>query len=250
MNGIKIIVILVGVVLGSTLQANKDYELFLEANQACKVGRYAQAINLYNQMNIQSGAVLYNTGYAQYGLGNYDTALVAWRQAERKTSGEVFKKVRVGVTQALNKLGEDQDSWLYQMLLRMQAGLWVGTVQCLIILLASVWLFLMFGSSSIQLNFTRRLKIVRVLIVVLLLLCLATLGAYYYCQGYFGGTWAVVTKSQQVLVMPNLNAHSVGNVNSGVLVKLVDENDAWCKMHYPRAKGWIQRDAVHPIKSA
>ena len=249
MNFIRLLISFI-CIIHSTSHANKDYEMFLKGNQACKQGRYIEAANIYEKISVQSAAILYNTGYARYGLGDYKGALIVWRQAERLAAGALFKKVRIALDKALIKTDQELDGLYYRFLIYLQAGIWLGTLQLITLFILGLLIFFMYcGYAKIHLNI--RGKLIFITMIIGLFLCSITLFAHYYIQGTLMGRWAVVSDQQiSVFAMPHVDAHIVGTVSGGALVKLVDENGAWCKMHYPRAKGWIQKAGVHPLKSA
>ena len=239
-----------GLIASSMVCANKDYELFLQANQACKTGRYQQAVSLYRQITVCSGAVLYNMGYALYAVGDYKGALIALREAERRASGVLFKKIRHAITQANFKLGLDKDPWWYRYALELQRGIWLGTLQilCLIALFSLLSMTVIFRGTY---GFSGRRRWYMSGVILILVVSIVMIEAHYYIQGYIGGRWAVVIPDKlSVFVMPHKDSHVVSEVNGGGLVKLVDENGAWCKMHYLRAKGWVQINDLHLVKSA
>ena len=200
-----------------------------------KKGSFAQAIDKDRAIEHMSTALLYNQGYALYGLGKYDEALVCFRTAQLNANGQLASKVEHAVVATQNKLGAEQDSDLYQLILKIQNGMSLLFMQFLFLLHLALLLFFFFK---------KRWKLFIVFNCVALVL-IVRLAAYYYVHI----PYLIVTAQQaNIFVGPHEKFNTIAVLPRGTEVKLVDENDSWCKMLYRGSAGWVQRENVQIIK--
>ena len=234
-----------------TVQANKDYELFLKGNQAIKSAKYQEALESYKEIKVQSAGVLYNTAYALYALGDYTGALVALREAELRASGDLFKKIRIAISAAHTKLELPQDSRWYVFVLNLQQVIWLGTMQISLVLILFLGLLMsvIFWRRKMHVGqlLAGKNKIYLGIYIVLLVFFAAKIGAYFYVHKRCG---VLLSDAVSVFATPHTDAHVLATVPGGVRVKLVDENDAWCKMQYLDNKGWVQKKDVRILEVA
>jgi tetratricopeptide (TPR) repeat protein len=237
------------------VHGNKDYELFLQGNQLSKSGQYNEALATYESIKTRSSVIFYNTGLVQYALGSYGQALACFRQAQLTVSGQLYSKVEEAVEVVQNKLGLPHDSLLYNTLLYFQSDIWLGWYQCifLILLLGLLWEWYRSKKDSTKIDISYEKKqrdrnklITKVLIIVGLCRTAVILFAYYYIHQPYA---IVVAKEAPVFVGPNKEFDTVAVVPEGLRLELVDENDAWCKMHCRISKGWVQKEHVLIIEA-
>lgn len=238
-----------------SVKANKDYELFLKGNHLLKIGSLQEALDSYNQIKIKSSAIAYNKALVLFGLQRYSEALGQCCQAQLKAEGSLAKKIKHTKTVIQNKLGLSKDSFLYVFFLDMQSGMWLGLWQLLFFLslCSMIWFIYIynFEAESFLLQYLKVKKPIRkrsVLFFLFLLFCsMIKIFSYYYVrQSYV----VILPKEASVYVGPCEEFDKIGTLSVGVCAELVDENDAWCKIHNSdiKSRGWIQKQNVFIVE--
>ncbi|MFT6765638.1 MAG: tetratricopeptide (TPR) repeat protein [Alteromonas naphthalenivorans] len=223
--------IILSLLILSPLYANKHDETYHRANKLLKSGQYQDALDDYQTLNFQGPVTYYNTAIALYHLQQYGKALAMWEKAEKHASPGLVKKIVYNKHKAYKKLEQDALEDWRSFFVIMQSYFSLFLLQIVFLLVWFCWWF----AEYTRIDFIKKY---RVLLLLISLGCGLLLGLKYWvqeCRYAF-----IVTPQAQLFAGPNIEFDVVAELKEGERVKVMQQEDAWYKIKYHKAHGWIQ----------
>lgn len=231
-------ILILSLLVGVTLFANKHDENYYKAAKLFKSGEYQEALAAYQSLQPQGPITYYNTGIVLYHLKNYSQALAAFRKAQLYAQPVLLKKIEHNIFQVNEKLNLGPDPSGYTMLLFVQAYCSLFILQCLFLFVWLSWYISFFVPVPL-------LKKARPLLLVLTV-CFGSLIALKYLI-IARQKGVVVVDNAKIFTGPNSEFHELATLQEGEEVKVVDQEESWYKMHYRNIDGWMRKDDVEAI---
>lgn len=210
--------------------ARTSQEKFLQANKLYAQELYADAGQLYQEINHKGWAAWYNAGNCAYKLEDFAKARVCWRNAQMRCTQP--DKMRM-IMHNLAVIDNEPLSWWQRSVQVHSDSLTLVRVQLLFLL---AWLLLL-----AVLKWWRRRRVV----VGLLLLLVSILGTLMvYVAWRQRDPYALVIKSADLFVGPNENFNAQATLDAQTEVTILAQRDAWCKVRAGTLTGWLTNDSL------
>ena len=221
---------------------------FAAANKFYAEGKFADAANAYQtvlQTGVQSPALLFNYGNAEFKLGNLGKAIAAYRKAELLSPRD--DEIRANLNFVRNQVRGPaiRESRWQEWLGALSLNEWA--------LLAAVafWLlFLLLAAGQIRPAFVPKLKSATAIFAALTILSGAALGVQ--AAEHFSNSTAVVTESQATARSgPFDEAQSAFTARDGTELAVLDQHGNWLQVSDGSGRiGWLPAKQVEVVPGA
>ena len=227
----RMVMLLILIVL--PLSAHKQEE-FLRANKLYVQGEYSTALKIYASLDDKGYGVYYNMGNAYYKKGDYLSALVQWKKAQRVARGVQLRTVVENIQRAEEKLLVLSDPFSHQMVHFF--GPYVSYLP--MIVMQFLWLLFMLLLLISGLRYSGHTRILRTVFCGMIL---ASIGGTMALKRHlhFPGGALVADKSTPLFAGPNNQYHQVALIGKGNQVCICQYSDDWCKVTFGNKVGWI-----------
>ncbi len=218
------------------LQASKNQELFLQANNAYLKSDFDQALTLYEQITNKGPAVWFNMANIQAIKENYLDALVYYKRAKKGAMLQTLQdveKIVIGLQKKLNI--HEQKNWYGK--IRNSLFELVGLLPLLPLQLVCLLCAFLFALAII----CWRKKHLYILF-----------GIIFLCSGILLSVksisstriTAIIKKQTDVFVGPRRKFHSIANLTPGSQVRIKKRSDDWYKIEATGLSGWVTADTM------
>ena len=240
--------LLLGACASETLSGAK----MAEANQAYETGKFAEAIETYEELialSAEDGALYYNLGNAYQQAGDVARAILNYRRALRllPRDADVVTNLRIARAQAVDRLGlEDRDAFLSVIsrglvdettldeVAAATLGLWV-------LLGALIVVALQWGLAHRAMRFS--IAAVTVLLVIGILTMTLRVA-----DGRRNRPAVVVVTSVEVRSGPGEDYLVEFSLHAGAEVRVLDKRHGWARIALPGdLQGWVPGGAVERL---
>ncbi len=218
------------------MQASKNQELFLQANNAYLKSEFGQALTLYEQITNKGPAVWFNMANIQLIQENYLDALIYYKRAKKGAMLQTLQDVEKIVVDLQKKLNiHEQKNWYGK--IRDSLFELVGLLPLLPLQLVCLLCALLFALSIILWR-KKHLSILFGIIFLCsgLLLSIKSTGS--------ARITAIIKKQTDVFVGPRRKFHSIANLTPGSQVTIKKRSDDWHKIKAPGLSGWVTADTI------
>lgn len=228
--------------------------LFKEANDLYKVGKYEEALALYQKIeaqNIISSELFYNIGNCYYKLNNvaetiysYETALLIDPLNEDARNNLIFaKRLTIDTIEALPKsIFQKFDE---QYVKKLSYDNWA--ILAVIFSALSALLFLLFYFSHRPTK--KRLFFTSSAICVLLFIVSISFSYKEYNFSISNIDAIIFAEETEIKNAPTFNSENVFTLHEGTKVKVLDSIDNWKKIKLDDGKiGWIDAEDLKVLK--
>jgi len=240
--------------ISSLLSAQNIEKLFEEANDMYKVGKYEEAIAVYEKIeynNDISSELYYNLGNSYYKLNNvaatiynYEKALLIDPLNEDATNNLIFaKRLTIDNIEALPKSVFQKFDENY--IKKLSYNNW-AIVTVIFSVLGSL-LFLLFYFSYTPSK--KRFFFTASIICMLLLMVSVSVSYKEYSYSISNVDAIVFAEKTEVKNAPTFNSEDVFTLHEGTKVKVLDSIDNWKKIKLADGKiGWIDAEDIKVLK--
>jgi len=230
------------------LTAADERASFTAANKLYAEGKFAEAAAAYDallQTGVQSPAVLFNAGNAEFKAGHLGRAVADYRQAALLSPRDAELRANlVFVRSRVQGATERESSW---------QG-WVGGLtlnEGAVLTAVFFWLMLgLFAACQLRPALVPKLKTGLRVSVVLTVFSATILGLQ--AANHFNSAIAVVTNAEVTARSgPFDEAQSAFTVHDGVELPVLDRHDDWVQVRNSAGKiGWLSRKQVALLPGA
>jgi tetratricopeptide (TPR) repeat protein len=236
---IRKIIITICVLWGASMQSQQAQELFLQGNKEYEKGDFSQALSHYKAIKNKGAAVWYNMGNCFYHTHNFVQAIVCWQRSLPGASAALYADAQHNCAQAYQKLGKSmEDSWA-DTIVDYAHGMPTIVIQ---ILFLFCWFLIWFILVQWQ-----KTWIINCLIVLLLLSSLY-LGSILWYRYQRQLQYGIITDGTTPLyVGPHTQYHTLGTIDSGQKVLLMQKRSDWYKVAKDGVCGWIPASAIEVV---
>lgn len=231
---------------------NAPDSLFQQANRLYYEGKYAEAENLYHQIE-QSGKhsaeLYYNLGNTAYKQNKLVVAVYYYEKALKlnprmKEARQNLALVRRGFQYKTEELPEVLYKKLWHRFVnQLPAEVW-GFLS-LAVLYISLFVALVFMFSE----YIKRRKAAFYILPFTTFLWLFFLFASYSAEKYNAKLYAIVFDDQtELYAEPSLNSEVKGKAHAGQKVEILQENEYWAKVKLPNGQTyWISKETYRKL---
>lgn len=218
------------------LQASKNQELFLQANNAYLKHDLDHALALYEQIVSKGPAVWFNMAHVYYQKEDYLNALIHYKKAKQGAMLQTLQDIEKQVAQTQKKLQVvEQKGWFEKF--TNSAFELVGLLPLLPLqLLCLLSAFLL--AISIMLWKKRHQY---VLFGIIFLSSSILLYLKYLSMHRISG---VATAQTDVFVGPRKEFHSVAKLTPGTSILIKKRSDDWYQIRGTGLSGWVSADTI------
>jgi len=225
---------------------------FSQANARYKEGKFAQAMELYQQIPNKSALVNYNLGNTAYKLEQYGFALLYWKRAEKRWGLGSRSELIDNITLLQEKMrmlrGDEmeQRSPIALTMIKIKNLLisWTRSIPLFVLqfLFLLLWLFLFL---YIRFLYKKRKKVVIGTLFGLIAFFGIILAARYNIEAQ---TYGIVTTGQAPLLSgPGTTYQTLMNLHQAQQVVIKKESDGYYKIRALKRTGWINKEHVGKI---
>ena len=231
-------------------------ELFHEANNRYLDGKYAEAADLYRQieeMKIANADLFFNMGNAFLKKGDVGRAILYFERALELTprDQEIIENLQYAQTLTTDKIEVSEEQRIFHL------SRWLTEQFHNIPLNILTWIFLClyfffvlsFCLFKLQRS-TTRARVLRIITIAFLIIAVfsagATLGRIYHLRAYRYGV--VAEKEVLVKAGPNENFETLFLVHAGLKARFIGQEEEWIKIRLPNGlEGWVGSNLMEEI---
>ncbi|HOV11122.1 MAG TPA: tetratricopeptide repeat protein [Bacteroidales bacterium] len=249
----KIFLLVVIIIQGLHLSAADNKDIIARANQAYTEGKYAEAVELYQQLvknNFQSSELFYNLGNAYFKTKDYPSALLYYEKAKKlNPSGEKIDfNINVANTKIIDKIEELPQPFYKRWLMGFRQSLSVDTWA----IFSLIFLFVFFVAAAIFLvgnTITVRKIFFWVGLVFLMSTLISVINAFYQHRDFQTSREAIIFEpTVNVKSSPDEGSQDIFVIHEGSKVKITDKVGAWIEIRIANGSdGWVPESTVKII---
>ena len=236
----------------TVMLANSVESLFTKGNEAYKNKKYADAINIYEQV-IDSGYVsselYYNLGNAYYKTDNYAFAILNYERADKLSDDEdIDHNLAIARLKTIDKVEPVEQIFIVEWLDAIRSSLNSGSWSLWAIVFAWV-VFALLALLIFSKNTTlKRFSFIGI-VTSLLLFVVTFYFAYSSHQNEFVRNFAILTTpSAYVKSSPDSQSQDLFILHEGVKMEILDRVGDWNKIRLANGEvGWIDKSSFRPI---
>jgi tetratricopeptide (TPR) repeat protein len=244
-NGLLFLALLI---FAGNLMAAEMSSNFAAGNKLYAEGKFAEAAAAYDTMlqtGVQSPALLFNAGNAEFKAGHLGRAVAAYRRAVLLAPRDAELRANLAFVRSRVQGSAERESF------------WQGWVSVLtlnegaVLTAALFWLMLgLFAACQLRPAWGPKLKTGLRISVVLTVFSATVLGLQ--AANHFNATIAVVTNAEATARSgPFEEAQSAFTVHDGVELPVLDRHDDWVQVRNGAGKiGWLSRKQVALLPGA
>lgn len=233
------------------MDSSSAQELWAEANQAYRDGRYERALNHYEELllsGVDNGKLHYNLGNAYQRTGQLGRAILHYSRAQKLLPGDADVRANLAIAHQLRvdpQIDEENEEFTQSL----QTLSWrIGYRSIFFLAL----FFLCIGGLASLLLVVRppNGKWLGYLLVVGGVLGLLFMGAAFlqYHQMTRKDFAVVVTREVDVLSGPSTKESVSFTLHEGIRCKILDRSEGWYRIRLANGfNGWLPRQAVEII---
>ena len=236
------------------VSAQNPETLFKEANDLYKVGKYEEAIALYQKietLNLISSGLYYNLGNCYYKLNhvaetiyNYEKALLINPLNEDANNNLIFaKRLTIDTIEALPKsvIQKFDESYIK----KLSYNDWAILAVIFSALGALLFLFFYFSYTPSK----KRFYFVSSIICFLFLIISVSFSYKEYNDEQTNSYGIIFAEKTEIKNAPTLNSDAIFTLHEGTKVKVLDAVDNWKKIKLDDGKiGWIDAEDLKVLK--
>lgn len=224
--------------LATDLGAARQREQFLRGNKAFEDGNVEQALTEYQEIKSKGPVLWYNIGACYYNQDNLVNALVAFKRAQSMADGALNATLLPLIDDINVKLSRPRRGELLEIAETCAAYLSLFWLQIVLLL---IW----WGYSALVWFKVSGVKKIKIGLILVLLLLASLTGLIWWVTSRDNG---IVVEESTLFVGPNMEFHSLGQVEPAEEVRLLDHNKAWYKIKSRAGVGWVPKEKVEPIE--
>jgi|GEM_PF-3138071 len=212
-----------------TVFAARGQEGFLQGNKYFAEGNIQGALESYQEIDNKGPVTWYNSALCHVQQGDYVSALVALRRAQKGASVSILKKINFVLEHVQKNLALAPDSFFQRLATQAPSYLsffWMQ-ILCLIVLLGIVFL------TFFHFKKAQWIKFALIITVAGLLYTLCALRWINEC------TYGIILRESPLYVGPNEQFHTKGTVSVADYVVVKAQEGSWCKIRERNGIGWI-----------
>ncbi len=231
-------------------------ELFHEANNRYLDGKYAEAAELYRQiedMEVTNADLYFNMGNAFLKKGAVGRAILSFERALKLTprDQEIIENLQYAQNLTMDKIEVSEEQrifhlsrWLTDQFHNIPLNVLTWIFLCLYIFFMLIFCFFMLQRS------TTRARILRIVTITSLIIAIfsasLTLGRIYHLRTYRYGV--VAEKEAVVKAGPNENFETLFLIHAGLKARFIGQEEDWIKIRLPNGlEGWVGSNVIEEI---
>lgn len=245
-------IILILLLFPVLILAKSPEVLFNEANEAYANKKYADAVNIYEQV-LDSGYVsaelYYNLGNAYYKLDNIPFAILNFERADKLSSNEdIDHNLALAKLKTVDKIQEVEKIFIFEWIESVRNYLNSGTWS--LITIALFWLFFILLGIMLWVNSKGLKKFLFIdSIITLLFFAFAFYFSYSSFKVDYVDDYGILTSaSVYVKSSPDSESQDLYILHEGTKVQVLDEVGDWKKIKIANGEvGWIKMNTFQEI---
>ena len=244
-----VFIVFVHALIGITAENQQSEELFFEANQAYKEGRFQEAVNGYRRLiesGHENGDLFYNLGNAYLRLDQLGRAILNYERARLQIPRDADLNFNLGLAR-----DEMQDAVAESQDLINTTFFWLENFNLYEVVWGFVILNLVFWAILAARLFLNSEWLFYTFLVVLIfwLIVGASFGLKWY-QVETDNRAVILPREVNVLAGPDIRDTVLFKLHAGTIVHHERSEDGWSLVRLPdKKRGWVKTESIGKINS-
>lgn len=237
------------ITFGADSMTNQKEELFLRANKYAEEQDWNAAIALYEKIEPKGVGLLYNMGVCYNAVGDYARALGVWLRAQKMASYEQKKQLESVILLTKAQIDGKPISWFDWA--HRQVTLLFGfmTLFGMQLLFLFMWFFYLLFSIRARKNGGRDKKWLQKSVQggLLFMLSFLSVGIFIRYDEMMSMQAVIVASQSNLYAGPAEMYQTIGALEAGNIVTIVESRADWCKVYTKDGMGWVLADEIYQV---